>query len=165
MGHCGGGRLSANDQFRMGSNTKTMVATLVLQLVAEHKLSLTDSVAEWLPGVVPGGSAITIRMLLNHTSGLFNYVNDPAILKAFIGQDPRIWTNPTPRTYRVRGRGHSRQVPGYSSEDFTDDTGRRTVSVFATSIFGVAGPEAAQADQNLADAAVCVMLDKPVPGA
>jgi D-alanyl-D-alanine carboxypeptidase len=49
-----------------------MVATLVLQLVAQHRVDLADSVEKWLPGLVPNGSAITVRMLLNHTSGLFN---------------------------------------------------------------------------------------------
>ncbi len=61
----------------MGSNTKTMVATVVLQLVAEHRLQLTDPVEKWLPGLIPNGSAITLRMLLNHTSGLFNYTKTP----------------------------------------------------------------------------------------
>ena len=85
-------RLSPDDEFRMGSNTKTMVATLVLQMVAEHRMRLTDPIEKWLPGLVPNGSAITVRMLLNHTSGLFNYINDHGIIKSFIGQDNRDWT-------------------------------------------------------------------------
>ncbi|MFD7834723.1 serine hydrolase domain-containing protein [Streptomyces sp. NPDC059761] len=84
--------LAPGDRFRMGSNTKTMVATVILQLVAEHRLQLTDPVEKWLPDSVPNGRAITIRMLLNHTSGLFNHVNDPDVLKAFTGQDARQWT-------------------------------------------------------------------------
>jgi D-alanyl-D-alanine carboxypeptidase len=85
-------RLGAEDEFRMGSNTKTMVATLVLQLVAEHRIALTDPVEKWLPGRVPNGRAIIVRMLLNHTSGLANYLYDPAVLAAFTGQDTRRWT-------------------------------------------------------------------------
>jgi D-alanyl-D-alanine carboxypeptidase len=85
-------RLAPGDQFRIGSNTKTVVATLVLQLVAQHRVDLADSVEKWLPGLVPNGGAITVRMLLNHTSGLFNYVNDIDVLRAFIGQDTRQWT-------------------------------------------------------------------------
>jgi D-alanyl-D-alanine carboxypeptidase len=84
--------LAAKDEFRMGSNTKTMVATVVLQLVAEHRLKLSDPVDAWLPGLVPDGSAITVRMLLNHTSGLFDHTDDPDVLMAFTGQDTRIWT-------------------------------------------------------------------------
>ena len=86
------GRLTAERAFRMGSNTKTMVATLILQMVAEHRIALTDPVEKWLPGLVPNGSAITVRMLLNHTSGLFNDVDDPAVLAGFLGQTSRPWT-------------------------------------------------------------------------
>lgn len=84
--------LEAGDEFRMGSNTKTMMATLVLQLVAEGRLALTDPVAKWLPGKVPNGGAITLRMLLNHTSGLFDYTKDPAIRPSILGKDRRRWT-------------------------------------------------------------------------
>jgi D-alanyl-D-alanine carboxypeptidase len=66
--------------FRIGSNTKTFIAVVVLQLAAEHRLSLDDTVEHWLPGVVHGngndGSKITIRELLQHTSGLHNYTVD-----------------------------------------------------------------------------------------
>src|SRR4051812_41670962 len=66
--------------FRIGSNTKTFVSVVLLQLVGEHRLSLDDSVERWLPGVVHGngndGSAITVRELLQHTSGLHNYTDD-----------------------------------------------------------------------------------------
>ncbi|MFS8359105.1 serine hydrolase domain-containing protein [Streptomyces sp. CWNU-52H] len=338
--------LAAGDRFRMGSNTKTMVATVVLQLVAEHRLRLTDPVEKWLPGVVPDGDAITVRMLLNHTSGLFNYTLDPDVLKAFTGQDTRIWTprellaagvrhDPTfapgtdyaysntnyialgliaekatgraldglveqritgplhlKNTHLVTGTdsdtdadadadaakdaplahgyepdadhlgpllppgtpagtafagparsagyvdttginsstewaaggmvstaqdwarfdkalmsgkllpsallkemqttvaeesqfpdrryglglekvvtpcgtvwGHSGQVPGYSSEAYTDATGKRTVSVLTSTIFGLASPKPAAANQALVNAAACAMLDKPIPAA
>ncbi|MER7639025.1 serine hydrolase domain-containing protein [Streptomyces sp. NPDC126522] len=85
--------LTVNDEFRVGSNTKTMVATVILQLVAEHRLQLTDPVEKWLPGLIPNGSAITVRMLLNHTSGLYNIIpGDADVLKTFTGQDARQWT-------------------------------------------------------------------------
>ncbi|PSL53571.1 D-alanyl-D-alanine carboxypeptidase [Saccharothrix carnea] len=65
-------------KFRIGSYTKTFVAATVLQLVGEGRLSLEDSVERWLPGVVAGngndGRRITVRQLLQHTSGLTNYV-------------------------------------------------------------------------------------------
>ncbi|MFI6449426.1 serine hydrolase [Kitasatospora sp. NPDC050543] len=69
---------SADGRFRIGSITKTFVATVVLQLVAEHRLALDDPIERHLPGVVPNGGAITVRQLLNHTSGIFNYTEDPA---------------------------------------------------------------------------------------
>jgi D-alanyl-D-alanine carboxypeptidase len=84
--------MNASDRFRVGSVTKTMVATVVLQLADEHALGLDDLVATWLPGVVPNASRITIRQLLNHTSGEFNYTEDTQFLAA-LGADPQhAWT-------------------------------------------------------------------------
>jgi D-alanyl-D-alanine carboxypeptidase len=72
-----------NAHFRAASTTKTFMATVVLQLAAEKRLSLDDSVEHWLPGVVAGngndGSRITVRDLLRQTSGLYDYIDDPAI--------------------------------------------------------------------------------------
>ncbi|MER5853418.1 serine hydrolase domain-containing protein [Streptomyces sp. NPDC002012] len=63
-----------NGYFRMASTGKALVATVVLQLVDEHKLALDDTVDRWLPGLVDGngndGRRITIRQLLQHTSGI-----------------------------------------------------------------------------------------------
>jgi D-alanyl-D-alanine carboxypeptidase len=65
------------DHFRAGSITKTFIATVVLQLAAEHRLSLSDTVEEHLPGLVRGhgndGRKVTLRALLTHTSGLYDY--------------------------------------------------------------------------------------------
>jgi D-alanyl-D-alanine carboxypeptidase len=58
--------------FRAGSATKSFVATVVLQLVAEGKVALTDTAEHWLPGIVPYGNAITVHQLLNHTAGVPN---------------------------------------------------------------------------------------------
>jgi D-alanyl-D-alanine carboxypeptidase len=69
--------IRADDRFRIGSMTKAFVSTVVLQLVAERRLSLGDSVEHWLPGVVPNGDAITVRELMNHTSGLYDYADLP----------------------------------------------------------------------------------------
>ncbi|GAA4904575.1 serine hydrolase domain-containing protein [Streptomyces coeruleoprunus] len=64
------------DRFRAGSITKTFVATVVLQLAAERRLALGDTVAARLPGLLPEPVArrITVRQLLTHTSGLPDYV-------------------------------------------------------------------------------------------
>ncbi|MEV8059570.1 serine hydrolase domain-containing protein [Streptomyces antimycoticus] len=66
--------VSPDGYFRMASTSKTLVATVVLQLEAEGRLSLDDTVEHWLPGVVRGngndGSRITVRQLLQHTSGI-----------------------------------------------------------------------------------------------
>ncbi|MFI9251676.1 serine hydrolase domain-containing protein [Streptomyces sp. NPDC053069] len=71
---------STADRYRVGSITKTFVATVLLQLEAEGRLSLDDTVDRRLPGVVHGhghdGRHITVRQLLNHTSGIADYTED-----------------------------------------------------------------------------------------
>src|SRR5689334_21789830 len=79
------------DRFRVGRITKAFVATVALQLVSERKLSLEDNVERWLPGVVPNGRRITVRQLLNHTSGLFNYTEDRKFVAAAFRDPLRVW--------------------------------------------------------------------------
>ncbi|MFF7308445.1 serine hydrolase [Streptomyces sp. NPDC008137] len=77
--HAGPG-IARSDHFRAGSITKTFIATVVLQLAAEHRLSLSDTVERHLPGLVRGagndGRALTLRSLLTHTSGLYDFTAD-----------------------------------------------------------------------------------------
>ncbi|MBG0569327.1 beta-lactamase family protein [Actinoplanes sp. NEAU-A11] len=79
---------------RVGSITKTFIATVVLQLVGEGRLRLGDTVESRLPGVVPDGHRLTVRHLLNHTSGLFDYQSTlPMPPKPeFLGNRWRSWT-------------------------------------------------------------------------
>lgn len=69
-----------DSRFRIASFTKPFVATVVHQLAGEGALSLDDTVDRWLPGLITGngndGRAMTIRHLLQHTSGLYDTVND-----------------------------------------------------------------------------------------
>ncbi|MGN9909875.1 serine hydrolase domain-containing protein [Phytohabitans sp. LJ34] len=75
-----GAPMPPDGYFRIGSNTKTFVAVVVLQLVGEGRLALTDPVERWLPGVVSGngndGSRISVRQLLQQTSGIPDYLED-----------------------------------------------------------------------------------------
>lgn len=80
------------DQFRVGSITKTAVSVVALQLAEQGRLSLRDSIESWLPGVVPNGSAITLRMLLNHTSGIFNYTDDQDFIATVLAHPYRHWS-------------------------------------------------------------------------
>ncbi|MFJ4836276.1 serine hydrolase domain-containing protein [Streptomyces sp. NPDC088747] len=71
--------ISRSDHFRAGSITKTFIATVILQLSAEHRLSLSDTVDAHLPGLLSGagyGDSLTLRALLTHTSGLYDYTAD-----------------------------------------------------------------------------------------
>jgi D-alanyl-D-alanine carboxypeptidase len=72
--------LRPDDRFRVGSVTKTFVATIVLELAAEKRLRLDDPVARWLPGLLPDGRRITVRDLLAHRSGLADVADDPEVL-------------------------------------------------------------------------------------
>lgn len=60
-------------QFRVGSATKSFTATMVLQLVAEQRIELDAPVERYLPGLLPYRQTITVRHLLQHRSGLFDY--------------------------------------------------------------------------------------------
>lgn len=72
---------------RIGSATKPFIAVVVLQLVDEGRLSLEDPVSKWVPDLVQGngndGDRITIRHLLQHTSGLPDYMSDARFLATF----------------------------------------------------------------------------------
>ncbi|MFI7120015.1 serine hydrolase domain-containing protein [Amycolatopsis sp. NPDC049868] len=62
-----------NGRFRVGSITKTFVSTVLLQLVGEGELDLDAPVVRYLPGLIDG--RITVRQVLQHTSGLYNYTD------------------------------------------------------------------------------------------
>jgi D-alanyl-D-alanine carboxypeptidase len=68
-----GVNMSPDMAFAIGSITKNMVAALMLQLAEEGKLSLEDPIGKWLPSYPHVNPAITIRQMLNHTSGLFMF--------------------------------------------------------------------------------------------
>jgi D-alanyl-D-alanine carboxypeptidase len=70
----------AAGRYRIGSVTKSFVATVVLQLIAEGKLRLDDNVETFFPHLLPNGRRVTIRHLLQMRSGLFDYTNDPRLL-------------------------------------------------------------------------------------
>lgn len=82
---------STAEKFRVASVTKTFTATVLLGLEAEGRISLDDSVAEWLPGVVRGKGYrpgnITVRHLLNHTSGIFDYNMDEGFRALYAGDE------------------------------------------------------------------------------
>ncbi|PZT70845.1 serine hydrolase [Streptomyces sp. SW4] len=65
----------ADGRFRISCITKPFVAVVVLQLVAEGKIELDRTVESYLPGLLPYGDKITIRNLMQHTSGLYNYMD------------------------------------------------------------------------------------------
>lgn len=82
-----------HDKFRIACITKSFTSTVILQLVDEGKLSLDDSLGKFALGVnAPNPDSITIRELLNHTSGLYNFSEDPGFKPAFFADPRRPWT-------------------------------------------------------------------------
>ncbi|MFI9455834.1 serine hydrolase domain-containing protein [Amycolatopsis sp. NPDC052450] len=74
--------ISSDDQFRIGSQTKTFTAIVVLQLADEGKVDLDAPIERYLPGVFNGngydGTAISVRQILQHTSGITDHLGKPA---------------------------------------------------------------------------------------
>lgn len=81
------------DHVRIASITKTFTATVILQLADEKRLKLTDTLDMYDLGVtVPNRDKITIRNLLNMTSGLFNFTNDENFWVKFLADPTATWT-------------------------------------------------------------------------
>jgi D-alanyl-D-alanine carboxypeptidase len=84
--------LSATNRFRIGGLTKTFTATVALQLVDEAKITLDDTLESFnLEFTVPNEDIITVRQLLNHTSGLYNYSDDPDFVQSSQTDLAKIW--------------------------------------------------------------------------
>lgn len=85
--------------WRIGSLTKTFTATVALQLVEEKVLHLDNPLALYCPPQVaesnipplPNADSITLRMLLSHTSGVFNFSDIPAVIEEFTTRPLRRW--------------------------------------------------------------------------
>ncbi len=67
-------KITANTLFQIGSITKTFTATIIFKLIEESKISLNSKLADWFPQY-PRWKDITVKNLLNHTSGVYNYTH------------------------------------------------------------------------------------------
>ena len=78
-------------EVRIGSNTKTFVAVVILQLVQEGKITLDEPIETYLPGLLKGegidATKITVRQLLQHTSGLPEYTDQIGLEDIFQVRD------------------------------------------------------------------------------
>jgi D-alanyl-D-alanine carboxypeptidase len=77
-----GRALRLDDHFRIASISKSFTATAILRLADQHRLSLCDPLSKYIPGI-QNGDRITVAQLLDMTSGVYDYVNDPAVLRAY----------------------------------------------------------------------------------
>jgi D-alanyl-D-alanine carboxypeptidase len=83
--------VTADTRFVIASTTKFVTATMIMQLVERGRLSLSTPLARFYPRL-PNARAITLRMLLTHTSGLPEYLDDPAIARTIANDPAHRWT-------------------------------------------------------------------------
>ena len=86
----GGRRVSPYALWQIGSNTKAFTSVVLLQLEAAHKLSINDALGRWLPQY-PAWRGITIKRLLNMTSGIQDFAAQPAFLSAYAAAPNRVF--------------------------------------------------------------------------
>ena len=113
-----GAPMRAANRFKIGSITKTFVATVALQLVRDGRLRLADTVGRWLPGLVPNGAHITVRQLLRHQSGLFDYFEDPRSTAPYLAGDlGYVWA---PRALIALATSHPPNFPPGTSFSYSN---------------------------------------------
>jgi len=78
--------------FDIGSIGKNYLATLILELVQEGWISLNDPIDKWLGSYPNVDGGITVRQLLNHTSGIFDFVKNPQSPWQMAYRSTRIWS-------------------------------------------------------------------------
>ncbi len=84
--------MKADDTFIIASTTKSFVGTVVLQLVAEGKISLDSTLSEFQPDF-PNGENITVEQMLNMTSGIYDYSTDPKVMAKLSKNPTRVWSH------------------------------------------------------------------------
>jgi D-alanyl-D-alanine carboxypeptidase len=127
--------MQPTDHYRIASLTKTYVATVVLQLVSEHKLKLNDTVEHWRPGLLRRGDEITIRMLLNHTSGLADHERDPEVLKPYLSGNLGYYWSPL-RLVKLADTRPAHYAPGQTKVSTYSSTNYNVLALVITAVTG-----------------------------
>ena len=89
--------------WQIGSNTKAFTSVLLLKLEAQHKLSINDTLGKWLPRYKKW-QGVTIKRLLDMTSGIPSYDNIPAMLRAFAAHPHHYFTPRQLVSYALKGK-------------------------------------------------------------
>lgn len=84
-------KITPDTLFQMGSITKTFTATIIYQLMENNKLKLSDTVSQWLPQY-SRWNKITVKDLLHHTSGIYNYTQGRAFDRLIIKNPQKYWS-------------------------------------------------------------------------
>lgn len=92
VGTAGDGEpLTSEHLLRVGSVTKTYVSATILSLVADGSLGLDDTLDNWQPEI-PGADIITVRQLLDHTSGIYNYTDDEGFFAGILADPTTVYS-------------------------------------------------------------------------
>ena len=83
--------MTPDTRVRIASISKIFTAVVVLQLVEEGRVDLDAPINTWLPDLTPHGDRITVRHLLQHTSGLYDYLEDRTFREPAYGSPERAW--------------------------------------------------------------------------
>ena len=105
-----GERVEPDTAFAVASISKTFTSALIMALAGEEKLRLEDPVTRYLPGVFVD-RRVTVRMLLDHTSGLRDFFLDPKIDKALLSDRGRTWN--AERALRYVGKPYFKPGKGW----------------------------------------------------
>ena len=77
--------------YRIASNTKTFTSSVILKQAAQGLLNLDDLATKYLPGVA-GLDGMTIRQILSHSAGLYNYTSDDNFINTKATEPTKVWT-------------------------------------------------------------------------
>jgi D-alanyl-D-alanine carboxypeptidase len=103
--------------FAVGSVTKTFVAALVLQLASEGKFRLDDRVRTYLP-TAKVNAGVTIRQMLNHTSGTYDFFSNPRIDASILADKRRVWSESRSLSFVLGAYFHSGRGWHYSNTNY-----------------------------------------------
>ena len=110
-------KVTPGTPFPIASVTKTFTAALILRLAEEHRLTIDDRLSRWLPDY-PNAAHITLRMLLNHTSGLADFFQNPKLDAALNRAKGRVWTPAEVLPYVARAAFPPGTGWGYSNTNY-----------------------------------------------
>lgn len=83
--------LSPDQLIGIGSNTKTFISALLLKLTEHNQINLNDTIGTWVSGFPNINGAITVKQLLNHTSGIADYLESPVIMDSLNMNPGKFW--------------------------------------------------------------------------
>lgn len=138
--------LSPDQLIGIGSNTKTFISALLLKLSEHNQIDLNDTIGTWVSGFPNINGAVTIRQLLNHTSGIADYLENSVIMDSLNTNPDKFWERaellqlaPAPYFYPGTGIEYSNTnylLAGYIAEEVT---GKPIHELLRDSIYAPAG--------------------------